>query len=188
MAGARMAARHLTGLGHRRFAVLSLPFSPDGRIGPANSARIAAASHAGSCDRQAGYFEALAEVGVDTARAPVFETQNDRAGTVAAMEYFFAVDEPPTAILAMSDKVALYALEWLRAHDVEAPRQVSVIGFDGVPEGKISEPPLTTIAQPMVELGRRAATTILEFDGAIMREVLPVELVVRGSTAPPPEF
>ena len=61
---------------------------------------------------------------------------------------------------------------------------VSIVGFDGVPEGAISEPPLTTVAQPMVEMGRRAVQTILDFDGTVRRETLDVELVVRGSTAP----
>ena len=62
---------------------------------------------------------------------------------------------------------------------------MSVIGFDGVPEGETSEPPLTTIAQPMAEMGRRAVDMILGFDGTIRRETLDVELVVRGSTSRP---
>ena len=61
---------------------------------------------------------------------------------------------------------------------------MSIVGFDGVPEGALSDPPLTTIAQPMVEMGRRAVQNILEFDGTVRRETLDVELVVRGSTAP----
>jgi DNA-binding LacI/PurR family transcriptional regulator len=162
-----------------------MPFTDEDLTGPADAGRIAAATHMGPRDRLAGYFEALAEVGVDTATVPVFETQNDEPGTVAALEHVFAAGEPPTAILAMSDKVALHALDWFRARGIDVPRQVSVIGFDGVPDGRFSEPPLTSVAQPMVELGRRAARAILEFDGTIRRELLPVELVVRGSTAPP---
>ena len=65
------------------------------------------------------------------------------------------------------------------------PRDVSVVGFDGVPEGIVSQPPLTTIAQPTVEKGRRAVEMILSFDGTIRRETLDVELVVRGSTSAP---
>jgi DNA-binding LacI/PurR family transcriptional regulator len=85
----------------------------------------------------------------------------------------------------MSDKVALIALKWLAARGITVPGDVSVIGFDGVPEGAASEPPLTTIAQPMAEMGRRAVETILAYDGSIRRETLDVELVVRGSTAAP---
>ena len=85
----------------------------------------------------------------------------------------------------MSDKIALDALDWLAARGISVPDDVSVIGFDGVPEGELSEPPLTTIAQPMIEMGRRAVQTILNFDGTVRRETLDVELVIRASTATP---
>jgi DNA-binding LacI/PurR family transcriptional regulator len=83
----------------------------------------------------------------------------------------------------MSDTVALFALDWLREHGISVPQAVSIVGFDGVPEGAHSDPPLTTIAQPMVEMGRRAVQTILEFDGTVRRETMQAELVVRRSTA-----
>ena len=83
----------------------------------------------------------------------------------------------------MSDKIALHALDWLNARGISVPGDVSIVGFDGVPEGEVSEPPLTTIAQPMAEMGRRAVETILAFDGSIRRETLEVELIVRGSTS-----
>jgi DNA-binding LacI/PurR family transcriptional regulator len=185
-AGARMAAEHLVGLGHRRFAVLSLPFTEGGAGGPARMEQADAATHTGPRDRLAGYFEPLAGAGVDVSQVPVYETRNDGATTTAALEYLFSRPEPPTAILAMSDKVALHALQWFRARGISVPGDVSIVGFDGVPDGEVSRPPLTTIRQPMVEMGLRAARTILEFDGAIHRELMPVELVVRGSTAPPP--
>ncbi|HEY6631784.1 MAG TPA: LacI family DNA-binding transcriptional regulator [Rhizobiaceae bacterium] len=184
VAGARLAARHLAGLGHRRFAILSLEFE-EGSHGPVSVERTQNALYSGTSDRVAGYFEAIAEAGVDPTSVPIYETLNDKATTTAALEYFFAAENPPTAILAMSDKVALIALEWLAARGISVPDEVSVIGFDGVPEGKLSEPPLTTIAQPMVEMGRRAVENILAFDGTIRRETLDVELVVRGSTAAP---
>ncbi len=116
---------------------------------------------------------------------PIYETLNDEATTAAGLEHFFAAENPPTAILAMSDKVALIALEWLAARGISVPGDVSVIGFDGVPEGETSEPPLTTIGQPMAEMGRRAVENILAFDGTIRRETLDVELIVRGSTSAP---
>lgn len=184
LAGARLAARHLTSLGHRRFAILSLEFD-EGSHGPASIERARNAVYAGTRDRIAGYLEAIAEAGSDTALVPIYETLNDEATTAAALEHFFASENPPTAILAMSDKVALIALEWLAARGISVPDQVSVIGFDGVPEGEASEPPLTTIAQPMAEMGRRAVENILAFDGTIRRETLDVELVIRGSTAAP---
>jgi DNA-binding LacI/PurR family transcriptional regulator len=183
-AGARLAASHLTGLGHRRFGILSLEFD-DGTHGPATYERAMRALYDGTRDRIAGYCEVLAGAGIDPASVPIYETLNDEATTHAALELFFAADNPPTALLCMSDKVALIALEWLAARGLSVPGDVSVVGFDGVPEGEDSEPPLTTVAQPMVELGRLAVEMIQSYDGAVRREVLDVELVVRGSTAPP---
>jgi DNA-binding LacI/PurR family transcriptional regulator len=82
--------------------------------------------------------------------------------------------------------MALFTLDWLRDRGMSVPGDVSVVGFDGVPESGTSRPGLTTIVQPMVEMGRRAVSAILEFDGTVRRETLGLELVVRNSTAPPP--
>jgi len=183
--GARLAARHLAGLGHKRFAILSLEFE-EGSHGPASLDGARSAIYAGTRDRMAGYLEAIAEAGVDPGSVPIYETLNDEATTAAGLEHFFAADIPPTAILAMSDKVALLALDWLAARGISVPGDVSIIGFDGVPESETSKPPLTTIAQPMAKMGERAVEMIMSFDGAVRRQTLDVELVVRGTTAPPP--
>jgi DNA-binding LacI/PurR family transcriptional regulator len=182
VAGARLAARHLAELGHRRFAVLALPFA-DGVHGPASSERVENAVYSGTRDRIRGYFEVLTGFGIDTSTVPIYETLNDEETTRAGLEHIFGYERPPTAILAMSDHVALIALGWLRERGIAVPRDVSVVGFDGVPEGAHSDPPLTTIAQPMVELGKKAVETILGFDGTIRRETLDVALTVRASTA-----
>jgi DNA-binding LacI/PurR family transcriptional regulator len=181
--GGRVAARHLAELGHRRFAVLALPFAEPG-FGPASPQRIRDAVYSGTRDRLRGYFEALAEFGIDTSEIPIYETLNDEPTVRAGLEHIFASDPTPTAILAMSDTAALFALDWLKERGIAVPQAVSIVGFDGVPEGELSEPPLTTIAQPMVEMGRRAVQTILEYDGTVRRETLDVKLTVRGSTAP----
>ncbi len=182
--GGRLAVRHLTGHGHRRFAVLSLALA-EVTAGPISWDLAETAVYSGTRDRLRGYAEELAAAGVATADVPLYETDNDWATTAAGLEYIFARPEPPTALLAMSDKIALHALDWLRERGLAVPRDVSIIGFDGVPEGEVSEPPLTTVAQPMAEMGRRAVETILAFDGTIRRETLDIELIVRGSTAPP---
>jgi len=182
-AGARLAARHLGDLGHRRFAVLSLPFVDDstGLVAPE---RLGTALYTATRDRLAGYFEELSRFGVDTAKVPVYETGNDEATTSAGLETIFAADEPPTAILAMSDRMAMVAVDWLTGRGLNVPGDVSVIGFDGVPDGLLCSPQLTTIAQPIAEIGRRAARMILNFDGAVRHEMLDVQLVVRASTGP----
>ncbi|TPL90284.1 substrate-binding domain-containing protein [Mesorhizobium sp. B2-3-12] len=184
IAGAGRAARHLTDLGHRRFAVLALPFA-DGRTGLVSAEQIRVAAYAGTRDRLTGYLQELSRVGVEASKVPVYETANDVASTKAGLETIFAADAPPTAILAMSDRMALVALEWLNARGLNVPNDVSVVGFDGVPEAAVSEPPLTTIAQPIAEMGRLAVKAILESDGPVSRHQLAVELIVRASSAPP---
>ncbi|RWB72251.1 LacI family DNA-binding transcriptional regulator [Mesorhizobium sp.] len=186
VAGARLAARHLAELGHRRFAVLSLPFG-DGRVGLVAPERFGTAIYAGSRNRLAGYFEELSQFGIDTAKVPVYETENEAVTTRAGLETIFANGDPPTAILAMSDRMAMVAIEWLVERGLSVPGDVSVIGFDGVPDGVLCLPPLTTIAQPIVEIGRRAARMILDYDGTVRRETLDLELIVRSSTGPAPE-
>ncbi|TGQ41151.1 LacI family DNA-binding transcriptional regulator [Mesorhizobium sp. M00.F.Ca.ET.216.01.1.1] len=183
VAGGRLAARHLAELGHRRFAVLSLTLGED-RTGFVTPEEVRSAIYTGTRDRLAGYFEELSRFGVDTTKIPVFETENEAASTRAGLEAIFAGGEPPTAILAMSDRMAMIAIEWLTARGLAVPGDVSVIGFDGVPDAALCDPPLTTIAQPITEIGRRAAHMILDFDGAVRRETLGVELLVRASTGP----
>lgn len=182
-AGARTAAEHLVRHGHRRFGILALEFD-DAGPGLVDAARVRGARYASTRNRLLGYFDALEAAGINTDGVAIHATENDAAGTRAGLERLFAGDEPPTAILAMSDRIALHALDWLKARGMAVPGDVSVIGFDGVPEGELSEPPLTTIAQPMVEMGRRAVEMILGFDGRPRRETVPVCFVERGSTGP----
>jgi DNA-binding LacI/PurR family transcriptional regulator len=162
-----------------------MEFGPDDGAGRATPERIRAATYATSVERIDGYFEALRGFGIDTARIPVFETRSDDASVRAALEEIFAASPAPTAILAESDRIALIAIAWLKARGLAVPGDVSVVGFDGVPEGAASDPPLTTVAQPIAEMGRRAVRAILDHPGEVWREKLDVALVVRGSTAPP---
>ena len=84
----------------------------------------------------------------------------------------------------MSDHVALMALDWLAAHGRRVPQDVSIVGFDGVPEAAESTPALTTIAQPMQRIAERAVEAIIDDAMPTERETIPVSLVVRDSTAP----
>lgn len=181
-AGARLAAEHLCQLGHRRFAVLAMPFD-DAGPGPVDTAGTDTGIYAGTRDRLRGYFSVLRRFGIDTGHVPVHATENDEPTTWAALDAIFASSTRPTAVLAMSDRMALHALEWFARKGIAVPGEVSIVGFDGVPEGAFSIPALTTIAQPMVEMGRRAAETILTNDTSVRHQLLDIELVVRGSTA-----
>lgn len=184
LAGAKMAARHLAGLGHRRYAVLSLPFVDD-RSGPVTMAEVVAAVYSDSRTRVTGYFLPLREFGIDTNAIPIYETEGEEDSAREGVDYLMGLETPPTAIFAMSDRIALAAIERLREKGFRVPGDVSIIGFDGIPEGAFSEPPLTTIAQPIAEIGRRAVKIIMDGDGAVHKDNLPVELTVRASTAPP---
>jgi DNA-binding LacI/PurR family transcriptional regulator len=112
--------------------------------------------------------------------------ENDDATITAALEAIFDLPQPPTALLAQSDRTALVAIRWLKARGLRVPEDVSVVGFDGIDAGATSDPPLTTVAQPMKDIGRRAVEMILGDTREVRRETLPLELIVRASTAPPP--
>lgn len=182
---ARLAADHVAALGHRRFAILSLQLV-DGHVGPVGDDEINAAIYRNSRFRINGYRAGLAAHGIDAARVPIFETENDRESVETALADLFAADEPPTAILAMSDRAALYCLDWLARRGLSVPRDVSVVGIDGVPEGERSEPPLTTVAQPIEAIGRAAAQMIFDDSGELGSQRLDVALTLRGSTAAAP--
>jgi DNA-binding LacI/PurR family transcriptional regulator len=183
--GARQVGQHLGALGHRRFAVLTTPIKDVHSFGPATLEQVKAAPFTGTRDRLLGYFDGLNPFGVDVTRIPIFETQNNEVTVEPALEQIFAVQDPPTAILAQSDRIALIAMAWLKARGLHVPGDVSIAGFDGVPESLTSDPPLTTVVQPIAEIGRRAARTIIENDGEIHHLKLDVQFAVRGSTAPP---
>ncbi len=184
MGGAAVAARHLAELGHRRFAVLATELSDD-HVGPVSVAEATRAIYSTSRDRALGYWQALEGFGIPRELVPIYETINDKPSVEAGLEMLFSASEPPTAILAMSDNIALLAINWLRARGLSVPRDVSVIGFDGVPEGGMVEPGLTTMAQPFAEIARRAVKAVLDDVVPAKREMIDVTLVVRGSTAPP---
>jgi len=183
-AGARLAAEHLVTLGHRRFAVLALEFV-DNHVGFVSEAEAARGIYSTSRDRLRGYFDVLGAHGVDTSSVPIWETENEKRSVVAGLEAIFAGTTPPTALLCMSDLVALHALDWLRERRLSVPGDVSVVGYDGIAEAVTSLPPLTTVTQPIIEIGRRAVEIILGGAETVQRETLPVEFTVRASTAPP---
>lgn len=186
VAGSRLAAQHLVDLGHRRFAILAMEFAEDGASGPANARRVAAATYAPSRDRVTGAFDVLSAAGIDTADVPIFETTSDPATVAAALDALYSAPSPPTALLAQSDRIAMTALDWLAARGIAVPGAVSIVGFDGVPEGEATTPPLTTVRQPIAEIGRRAVEILLDPGDTIRRETLATDLVVRASTATPP--
>lgn len=163
-----------------------MELAKDGRTGPVTPERAAGALASGSRARLDGYRRALAAAGVGPDMAPAFETQNDRAGVEAGVAWLLDRPDPPTALLAMSDVMALAALDALAARGLRAPQDISLVGFDDAPEAARAHPPLTTVGQPAEEKGRAAAQMLLGLrpPGDL---VLPAALVRRATTGPPPQ-
>ncbi len=99
--------------GHRRLAILAMPTRPGRQSGRIDENDLRTAIYTTTRDRIYGYFDGMKEAGVDTAKVPVFETQNDETTVHAAIEQLFA-GERPTAILAESDRAALIAIDGSR--------------------------------------------------------------------------
>jgi DNA-binding LacI/PurR family transcriptional regulator len=178
-AAARSAAEHLRGLGHERVAVLSFVTT----LEPGSALQLDI-----TVERLAGYEDGLGDAWdpalVRTCRPNAPEPA--RAATLELMRE----PTPPTAILAMSDILAFGALEAAGEHGVPVPSKLSVVGFDDTPGAAHANPPLTTVAQPHQEKGRLAAEQLIDAierggTGEPSRTLLPTELVVRDSTAPP---
>lgn len=181
VAGGELAARHLLELGHRRVAILGMPFGDNSGTGPAAMHEVDAAEYSSTRDRIHGYWRATDAAGLDRASIPLEQTRNDEPSVNAAMERLFA-SRAPTGLLAMSDRIALYALEWLRHRGLDVPRDVSIIGFDGVPGAE--EAGLTTVVQPAERMARLALECILD-RVPIVRELAPATLRVGRTTGRP---
>jgi DNA-binding LacI/PurR family transcriptional regulator len=175
----RQAMDHLLGLGHRRVAMIAST-EPNIPNWPANPGRARA------------YVEALAEHGVPFDADLVREVDWGARNAADAMRDILAGDEPPTAVYAHSDELALGAIHEVRRHGLRVPEDVSVVGIDDHPLAELFD--LTTVQQPVREQGTIAARLVLEslHSGGSGREdrrpvVVPTRLVVRGTTAVRPD-
>jgi len=171
--GAYQATAHLLRLGHRRIGVIT-----GRRDGAATRARLQ------------GHYAALAEAGIMP--DPLLEAEGDFLvpGGAAGAERLLALDTPPTAIFAFNDCMAVGALHVARARGLRIPEDLSVVGFDDTPEAEAAYPGLTTVYQPLKELGRMAVSLLVRLmDDRHQFEPLHVELatrlVVRASTGHP---
>jgi DNA-binding LacI/PurR family transcriptional regulator len=181
---ARAAAEHLLELGHRHIGVVAFPLSPDGHEGPADLERQATARYHCTRERLAGIRAAFEAAGIDWHAVPIQERapHGRDAGRRAAAALLDGADRP-TALIAMSDELAIGALHAAEARGIAVPRELSIIGFDDTPAAADARPPLTTVAQPHREKGETAARMLLQPDAQPARVVLPTSLVTRDSTA-----
>jgi DNA-binding LacI/PurR family transcriptional regulator len=178
-AAARSAAEHLRELGHERVGVLSFVTTLD----PGAALELDLTN-----ERLEGYEHGLGSAW-DPELLRIVRPNAPEPAREATLE-LLRLSSPPTAILAMSDILAIGALEAATEAGVKVPEQLSVVGFDDGPAAEHAAPPLTTVAQPHEEKGRLAAQWLLEdieraAAPARRERILPTELVVRESTAPP---
>lgn len=172
LAGGLLATRHLIGLGHRRIGFMA--GRPD-----LQSSRL----------REEGYRQALAEAGIEADPGLVRNSDFRRESTHGPARDLLSGPDRPTAIFAANDLSAIGTMEVAAELGLVIPRDLSVIGFDDIPEAARTDPPLSTVRQPIQQMGAVAVElliTVLEGGTPDSSHVqLPTSLVLRSSTAPP---
>ena len=167
-AGAHTATKHLLDAGHRRIAHL---------VGDERYATAVA--------RLAGYRRGLAEAGIAIDHALIGGGEWSTTLAAAETRRLLALLDPPTAIFAASDDMAMGVFDAARELGVTVPDDLAIVGFDDIALARDLTLPLSTVRIPLEEIGRRAATLILangEPEPGTPPEVLPVELVQRSSS------
>jgi DNA-binding LacI/PurR family transcriptional regulator len=182
------AAAHVRDLGHRRIAAIS--FALERRADPRiwSLAQWPGTSYAVTGRRLSGYARALrGHVPLDQVPLVTSRGSNERLGHDATTQVL-ARPLRPTALLCLSDSLALGALTAAQDLGLRVPDDISIVGFDDIPSGRSSTPPLTTISQSHREKGRTAASMLfamLRGERIEPARTLPTELVIRDSTGAP---
>ena len=170
--GGLSATRHLLELGHRRIAAITGP-------------SWALCSRA----RLDGYRAALDAAGIPVDPALIRDGEFEIAGGLTSTTDLFRLPEPPTAVFALNDGMAIGVYHAASQAGLRIPQDLSVVGFDDYPLDAWLVPPLTTVRQPLTDMGTAAARMVLDLaSGAELpsrRRELATELIVRSSTAAP---
>ncbi len=170
--GGRLAGEHLTGLGHRRIACI---------VGPNDLTP--------SAGRVAGFRRALAGQGLEVEASALVRGDGRPEGGAAAARRLLEIGADFTAVFAFNDQMAAGAIGAFMRAGRRVPEDVSVVGFDDIPQAAATFPALTTVAQPIEEMGALGVRMLLERiarpDAPWERVMLPTRLVARESTGPP---
>lgn len=166
------ATKYLIELGHRRIGFIT------------GSMDLGCAR-----DRLAGYQAALAQFGVPADPGLIREGDFFQTCGYTATNELLNLPDPVTAIFASNDVMAFGAMEAVRDHHLKIPDDVSIVGFDDIPQATQVHPPLTTVRQPLEQMGRAASRLLLEIiheqDRAPQRIELATELAIRATTQKP---
>jgi len=169
--GGWLATHHLVELGHHRIGCITGPSD----ITP-------------SAERITGYRQALDENGIPVDKALIVRGDFQYDSGYQAASQLLQMDDPPTAIFACNDLMAIGVMSAALKLGLHIPADLSVIGFDDVRLASFANPPLTTIVQPKYEIGVIATTMLLErmhdLEMPARRRVFETNLLVRQSTAP----
>ena len=167
--GAYQATRYLIQKGHRRIAFLSRP-----ELDTAHEAR------------SRGYRDALRAAGIEPDEELILPTRIEAESGRAPTRKLLALPERPTAIFAFHDQVAVDVIQEVKAAGLAIPQEMAVMGFDGLRAGLMTQPPLSTVRQPLEHIGERVVEIIqqriIDPGAPPTREVVPVELELREST------
>ena len=139
-------------------------------------------------DRTQGYRQAMAEAGIACQPQLVVEGEYTHRSGYSAMKIILASGQPFTALFAESDRMAIGALSALHEAGRRVPEDISVVGYDDIPEAEFANPPLTTLRQPMEAVGAAAARLLIKMvedpEAAAEQILFETELVWRASVAP----
>jgi len=173
--GGQLATQHLLDLGHRRIGLVK------GRLPSAARAE----------ERLIGYRQTLKAAGIEPDPALVMVSDVTHNAGYQAMQQLLALPEPPTAVFCHNDVLAVGAMHAIRVAGLSIPGDISIVGYDDTAGSAHLTPPLTTIRFSRKEMGRQAATILFraieqEEDYEPYTVEVPVKLMVRASTGPPP--
>ena len=183
-AGCYEAAKHLIEHGHRRFGIISfLRSSGPARVHPPGQHRgPETAGMPTDQEKFHGYADALSEAGLDINDVPMVQAHPWDRDAARMM-----LDAAPaaTAILSMSAMQGIAVINEARRRELSVPRDLSVVGYNDIPDAERSDPPLTTVDGLGVQKGRAAARIVFE-GGPPRHEILQPRLIMRASTGPAP--
>src|SRR5262245_1587013 len=143
--GARAAVAHLISLGHRRIAVINGQLQMEAALA-----------------RRDGYKQALLEAGIAIQPELMVEGFFSEPGAHLAMLQLLDFEQPPTAVFAASDGMAVGALRAIHERGLQVPDQIALIGFDDLPLAAYTSPPLTSVHQPIRDMGAHAVRALVE--------------------------